>query len=311
MNLMHRTLILICSLLFIAGLGLSGCGGGSSSPPTSMPGPVLASDHVFIVVLENHGYGQVIGSPSMPYLNSLATQHALSTSYFADAHPSIPNYFMLTTGNIETFDDNFTGTISGNNIVRSLTNAGKTWRAYIESLPSTGYTGPSTGPYLKRHNPFAYLSDVTGSSTQAANMVSFSQFSADLAAGPLANFVYILPNSQNDAHDCPAGLLTCTDAQMLAAADNWLIANIDPLIKSPNFGNSILIITWDEALTTDFTNGGGQVATVLAGPHVKPGFRSATTFQHQSLLRLTLDSLRVSNLPGASAGAPSMGEFLQ
>jgi len=247
----------------------------------------------------------------MPYLNSLATQHALATGYFANAHPSIPNYFMLTTGNIETLDDNFAGTISDNNIVRVLTNSGKTWKAYIESLPSVGYTGANAGPYLKRHNPFAYLSDVTGSSTQAANMVLLSQLSTDLSAGTLANFVYILPNAQNDGHDCPAGLTSCTDAQVLTNTDNWLRTNIDPLINSPNFGNSILAITWDESVNTDFTNGGGQVATVLVGPHVKAGFRSATTFQHQSLLRLALDSLKVSNMPGAAAGASSMGEFLQ
>lgn len=312
MDFINRKFALLCLLLLVAGLGFSGCGGSSSPPPpTPVPGPVVASDHIFIVVLENHSYSQVIGSPSMPYLNSLATQYALATSYFADAHPSIPNYFMLTTGNIETLDDNFTGTIPDNNIVRALTNAGKTWKAYVESLPSTGYTGPNTGPYLKRHNPFAYLSDVTGSTTQGANMVLLSQLSVDLAAAPLANFVYILPNAQNDGHDCPAGMTTCTDAQILTAVDNWLVANIDPLIKSPNFGNSLLVITWDESVSTDFTNGGGHVATVLVGPHVRPGFRSATTFQHQSLLRLTLDSLKVSDLPGAASGASSMGGFLQ
>jgi len=263
------------------------------------------------MVLENHSYDQVIGSPSMPYFNSLATQHALATNYFANAHNSIPNYFMLTTGKTETFDDAFSGTISDDNIIRSLTKAGKTWKAYIEGLPSTGYTGPDTGMYLKHHNPFAFFSDITGSSTQAANMVSFSQLPADLAAGPLANFVFILPNAENDGHDCPAPLPICDDSQILTKVDNWLKTNIDPLIKSPNFGNSLLVITWDESLNTDLANGGGHIATVLVGPHVKPGFRSPTLFQHQSLLRLMLDTLRVSDLPGASANATSMGGFLQ
>jgi acid phosphatase len=309
---MHRTSIVVRSLLLLFAAGLAGCGGSMSpSTPPGMTVAVPASDHVFVVMLENHGYGQIIGNPSMPYLNSLATQHALATSYFADAHPSIPNYFMLTTGKIQTLDDNFAGTIPDDNVVRALAGAGKTWKAYIESLPSVGYLGPNSGPYLKRHNPFSYLTDVTGSTAQAANMVLFSQLPADLVAGPLANFVYILPNSQNDGHDCPAGLTTCTDAQVLANTDSWLQTNIDPLIKSPNFGNSVLVITWDEAVNTDFTNGGGQVATVLVGPHVKTGFRSVTMYQHQSLLRLILDSLKVSDLPGAAAGANSMGEFFQ
>jgi phosphatidylinositol-3-phosphatase len=277
-----------------------------------MPPPAAATaDHVFVVMLENHSFGQVIGNPAMPYLNGLATAHSLAADYFADAHPSIPNYFMLTTGNLETFDDNFPGTISDDNIVRALTGAGKSWKAYIESIPSMGYTGPNAGTYLKRHNPFAYFSDVTGSATQAANMVPFSQLSADLAAGSLANFVYLLPNSQDDAHDCAGGGSSCTDDQKLAAADAWLKANIDPVINSPKFGNSVLIITFDESVNTDITNGGGQVMTVLVGPHVKTGFRSSTMYQHQSLLRVVLQLLNVSDMPGASAVASSMGEFFQ
>jgi phosphatidylinositol-3-phosphatase len=288
----------------------AGCG-GVSKVTTTPPPPSASAEHVFLVVLENHSFGQVIGNPAMPYLNGLATAHSLAGDYFANAHPSIPNYFMLTTGNLETFDDNFTGTITDDNIVRALTGAGKTWKAYIESIPSVGYTGPSVGTYLKRHNPFAYFGDVGGSPAQAANMVSFPQLSADLNAGSLPNFVYILPNSQDDAHDCPGGGPSCTDDQELAAADAWLKANIDPVINNPKFGNSVLIITFDESVTTDFTNGGGQVATVLVGPHVKTGFRSSTMYHHQSLLHTMLQLLNVNDMPGASAVAASMGEFFQ
>jgi phosphatidylinositol-3-phosphatase len=303
----------VVAMLSVASLlMLGGCGGGSMqvmTPPP--PPPPVTTDHVFLVVLENHSFSQVMGNPSMPYLNSLASAHSLAASYFADGHPSIPNYFMLTTGMTETFDDSFSQIVADNNLVRALTSANKTWKAYIEGLPSAGYTGPDVGTYLKHHNPFAYLSDVTGSPTQAANMVPFSQFSPDLAAGSLASFVYLLPDSQNDAHDCPGGAATCTDDQKLAAADNWLKASIDPLLRSPQFGNSVLVITFDESISTDVTDGGGQVMTVLVGPHVKSAFRSTTTYQHQSLLRLILELLKVSDMPGASATAPSMGEFFQ
>jgi phosphatidylinositol-3-phosphatase len=305
----------LTSFLLAATLISAGCGGVSTPGSTTPPPAAATADHVFVVMLENHSFAQVIGNPAMPYLNGLATAHSLAAGYFADAHPSIPNYFMLTTGNLETFDDGFTGTITDDNIVRALNGAGKSWKAYIESIPSTGYLGGNSGTYLKRHNPFAYFSDVNASTpaaaAQAANMVPFSQLSTDLAAGPLANFVYILPNSQDDAHDCPGGASSCTDDQKLAAADAWLKANIDPVITSAKFGNSVLVITFDESVDTDITNGGGQVMTVLVGPHVKTGFRSSTMYQHQSLLRLALQLLNVSDMPGASAIAPSMGEFFQ
>ena len=321
---------IICCVLFLSFLLLSiGCGGGavsasSGSPtptatPTPTPGPsptptptaIPAADHVFLILLENHGFAQVIGSPSMPYLNSLASSHALATNYFANTHPSIGNYFMLTTGNIETNDDAFTGTVSSDSIPRAFAGAGKTWKAYMESLPSAGYTGGDVYPYFKHHNPFAYMTDVLGSSAETANLVPFTQLSSDLGAGTLPNFAFIAPNAEDDAHDCPTGVPGCPDSDRLTAADNWLKAHIDPLIKSPALVNSVFIITFDEALDTDSANGGGLVPWIVVGSHVKAGFKSTTLYQHQSTLRLVMDLLRVADHPGNSATAATMQEFFQ
>jgi acid phosphatase len=262
-------------------------------------------------MLENHAFNQVIGSPFMPYLNSLAAQHSLATNYFADAHPSIGNYFMLTTGNIETNNDAFTGTVSSDNIPRAFAAAGKTWKAYIESLPSVGYTGGDVYPYFKHHNPFAYMTDVLGSSAEAANLVPFTELSSDLATGTVPNFAFIAPNAEDDAHDCPTGGSACLDSDKLTTADNWLKAHIDPLIQTPALANSVFIIVFDESLDADVVNGGGHVAMVMAGSHVKTGFKSTTLYQHQSTLRLVMDLLRVTDHPGNSATAPTMGEFFQ
>lgn len=317
-----------CVLSFSLLLILAGCGGGavsassgSSTTPTPSPTPtatpapsptpIPAAAHVFLIVLENHAFSQVIGSPFMPYLNSLAAQHSLATNYFADTHPSIGNYFMLTTGNIETNDDAFTGTVSSDSIPRAFAAAGKTWKAYMESLPSVGYTGGDVYPYFKHHNPFAYMTDVLGSSAETANMVPFTQLSADMTAGTVPNFAFIAPNAEDDAHDCPTGGSACLDSDKLTAADNWLKTHIDPLIQSPALANSVFIITFDESLDVDVVNGGGQVAMVMAGSHVKAGFKSTTLYQHQSTLRLVMDLLGVADHPGNSATAPTMQEFFQ
>jgi len=278
--------------LLITSPGCSGVRGTINPPP--------ASAHVFLVVEENHSYSQVIGNRSMPYLNSLASKYGLATEYYADAHPSIGNYFMLTTGQIETLNDAFTGTITDDNIVRELANANKTWRSYAESLPSTGYLGGDVYPYLKHHNPFTYFSDVVGT-TQANNVVAFSQLPSDLAAGNPPDFSFIIPNALNDAHD-----------GTLAAADQWLSANIGPLIASPSFQNGgLLIIVFDESVLTDLSHTGGHVAALIIGPQVKSGYPSTTFYQHQSTLRLILSTLGVSAFPGASAAAPDMGEFFK
>src|SRR5262249_6497997 len=154
----------------------------------------------------------------------------------------IGNYFMLTTGNIETNDDAFTGTFSSDDISQALTASGKTWKAYMESLPFVGYTGPDVYPYFTHHDAFAYMTDVLKS--QTANIVPSTQLSADMAAGTLPSFAFIAPNAEDDAHDCPNGGNLCTDDAKLSAADTWLRNNIGPLINSPALANSVFIITF-------------------------------------------------------------------
>ena|ERR1035437_2217608 len=115
--------------------------------------PLLAavppSNHVVILVEENHSYSSVINNPAMPYLNSLAKNYSLLTNYYANAHYSISNYMMMTTGQIATTNDNYTGTISVDNIARELLLSGKTWKSYAESLPSA--CAIVSKPYRLRH----------------------------------------------------------------------------------------------------------------------------------------------------------------
>ena len=283
----------------------------ASPTPTPTPAAVPVVDHVFLVVLENHGFAQVVGSTSMPYLNSLAAQQGLATQYYADTHPSIGNYFMLTTGAVETNLTAFSGTITDDNLVRAFLSAGKTWKVYAQSLPAAAYLGPDVYPYFKHHNPFVYFSDVVNSGVLAANIVPFTQLTSDVSAGAVPQFAYLLPDAENDAHDCPTGAATCADTDKLAAADTWLKTNMAPLMANPAFANSVFIVIFDEALDGDVTHGGGQVAAVIAGVHVKAGFSSTTLYQHESMLRLILDLLAVPDHPGLSATAPSMAEFFQ
>ena len=268
--------------------------------------------HVFLLVEENHSYSTVIGASSMPYLNSLASQYGLATNYYANAHPSIGNYFMLTTGQLVTTDDTFTGVVNADNLVRELIASGKTWKSYAESLPSVGYTGGDKYPYLERHNPFSYFSDVRNSSVQRQNLVPFTQFATDLGNSQLPVFSYIVPNAEHDAHDCPDGASNCTDSLKLSTADNWLKNNLGPLLSSPVFQkDGLLVIVFDEAATSDSSDGGGHVAMLVVGSAVKPAFQSSTLYQHQNTLRLLVNSTEAAAAPGSSATAGDMSEFLR
>jgi len=283
------------ALLAIA-LMTSGCGSGSSGGGVKPP----SSSRVFLVVEENHSYSNVIGNSAMPFVNGLASKYGLATQYYADTHPSIGNYLMLTTGKIESNDDGFSGTVSDDNIVRELVKANKTWHSYAENLPSPGYLGGDAYPYLRHHNPFTYFSEVIGTG-QAGNVVPYSQFASDFSSGNLPDFSFIIPNALDDAHD-----------GSLAIADSWLQTNIDPLLKSSAFqSGGVLIILFDESEMTDTAHGGGHVAWIVASANAKPGYQSTNIYQHESTLRLVLSTLGVSSFPGNAASAPDMGEFFK
>ncbi len=270
--------------------------------------------HVFLIVLENQSYSNIIGSVAVPYLNDLANQYGLATNYFANQHASLGDYFILATGESAQLDQSgeFSGVITADNVVRELVTAGKSWKSYAESLPSVGYTGATVYPYVKRHNPFAYFQDVVSTPAQANNIVPFTQFADDLANNHLPNYSFLLPNLLNDMHDCPAGGQNCPVADKLAAGDKWLRANIDPLIKSQVFqDDGLLIITFDEAELGESTKGGGQVATIIISAKGKAAYKSTTFYQHESTLRLTLEALGVNTFPGKGATAPSMAEFFK
>jgi phosphatidylinositol-3-phosphatase len=300
----------ILSLPFVAVAALilhTGCGGGSSVPHGTGKIPVVA--HVFVLVEENHSYNSVIGNSAMPYTNSLAQKYALATQYYANRHNSLPNYFMLTVGDLVTTNDLFTGTVSQNNVVRALTSAGKSWKVYAESLPQPGFTAASNAPYARDHNPFTYFSDVVNSSSQTANIVPFTQLATDLQNGTLPDYAMIVPDLSNDGHDCPGEAGNCTDTQKLSNIDDWVKNNIGPLINGSALQNSVLIYTWDEGDVNDMANQGGHVATILVSPKVRAGFQSKTMYQHQSALKLSMQLLGVTDFPGAAASATDMTEF--
>jgi acid phosphatase len=259
---------------------------------------VPPSSHVFVVVEENHSYSSVIGNSGMPYLNSLASKYALATQYYANTHPSIGNYFMLTAGKIITNNDSFCSTITNDNVVRHLLAAGMTWKAYAESLPNAGYTGCGVYPYAKKHNPLAYFSDVANSS-EKFNLVPFSVFSGDLANNRLPNYSFIVPNLLDDAHD-----------GSLSTADAWLKNHIAPLIASSVFQkDGILIIVFDESFDNDTQHGGGHVVAVVIGPKVKRGFKSTTLYQHQNTLKTLMQALGLTSFPGAASSASGMADM--
>lgn len=80
--------------------------GSAFAQQGAVPNSVPHLDHAFVIMMENHGYSQIIGNPNAPYINSYAKNANLATNYFAVAHPSLTNYLEVVGGsNFGVLDD--------------------------------------------------------------------------------------------------------------------------------------------------------------------------------------------------------------
>src|SRR3954453_12881962 len=92
-------------------LALGAWGSGGKPPPPLPPPPPLLTSHisrVVVIAMENQELSDVIGTPDAQYPNRLARRYGLATSYYAVAHPSLPNYLALTGGSTFGIDTDCT-----------------------------------------------------------------------------------------------------------------------------------------------------------------------------------------------------------
>ncbi len=305
--------------------------GGSTAPTGAASFP--NSDHVFVIMLENQDFSQVFpsgqatdcSSSGMPYLCSLAEANGIATNFYSNAHGSLLAYLYNTSGADWTgspYDCTGSGcasagVITGDNIVRALTNAGKTWRGYFEGMPSRGYMGGNTDDYVEDHNPFRWYSDVADSTVQQENLYPFTQFAADVKAGSFQNFSYIVPDLLDDAEGTGAQ----SASALLSSADSWLKTNIAPLLSTTPFqsgGDGILMITFDEGKVkgksgdsssddscspTQASGCGGHIAFVMIGPNVISGSSASETYHFQDMLHTVIHLFGMSDYMNKADGA--------
>jgi hypothetical protein len=218
--------------------------------------------HVAVLVLENHEYGSVIGSPSSPYLTGLARRSALATGYFGVSHPSLPNYLAMTGGS--TFgvsNDCASCTVEGKSLFDQLSEAGISWKAYFE-------------PASHRVDPFLHY-EGSLSDGDAANVVPFRRLRNDIEHDSLPRFSWLGLSLCHDGHSCSAGV-----------SDRYL-SHLVPSVLRGLGPRGVLFITWDEGASNAGVSarpGGGHVALIAAGGGARAGARSSGPVNHYSLL---------------------------
>ncbi len=257
------------------------------APPLGAALPSPPPSHVVVVVEENHGYGEIIGSSSAPYINSLAKGGALMTQSFAVTHPSEPNYLELFSGSTQgVTDDSCPNTFTAANLGGQLLAAGRTFVGFSEDLPSAGYTGCTSGGYARKHNPWVMFTDLPAASNQPFSAFPQGHFQ------DLPTVSWVIPNLGDDMHD-----------GTIQAADAWLRTNLDAYVQWARSNNSLLVLTFDE----DDNGATNQIATLFNGPMVLPG-RYGERITHDHLLR-TLEDLYGLGHAGKAASVPAISDI--
>ncbi len=275
--------------------------------------------------MENRALTAIYGPA--PYMTSLADNYSLAQHYTAIDHPSLPNYlaqFSGLAGDCSNNGNTTGGCMAGGassttdcspsstctmgadpNLVDRLEDAGLTWSAYAEDLPTSNpCNGTNIYPTFTgvRHFPFFYFTDITSSSARCARTYHASagadpELIAELNTAAPANFIWLTPNLCNDMHDCNT-----------TTGDNYLKNLVPQILATSAFTSkrSALFIVFDEG-TALFPS--DYVYATWAGPVVNNAFKSSNQYTHYSFLRTVESNWGLPPLQTTDGKATTMSEF--
>jgi phosphatidylinositol-3-phosphatase len=301
-----RIALLVVVVIAVIAVGIRVVQERRENPPVGTPVPAGSPfgsaaaggqpvfGHVYLIVMENHGYDAVVKGTQMPYLKSLITKGGVATAYEGVSHPSQPNYIALFSGDLQDVDDDSVHDIDAANLADQLEGKGKSWSVSAENVPGGCFTGATAkggrdgpGTYARKHEPAISFVSISKDAVRCAHIHDLTAF--DPAE---ADFQLIVPNLCNDAHDCP-----------LSTADTWLSKLVPKIIGSDAFKkDGLLVVTFDEAESKQ----PNHVPLVAVGPSVRPGTTSAAPTNHYSLLRTIEDNWGLGCL-ARTCSAPNLG----
>ncbi|MHB2027076.1 MAG: alkaline phosphatase family protein [Elusimicrobiota bacterium] len=252
---------------------------------------------VMIVVFENTDFKRAL---AQPFMRRLAARGALLTDFYAETHPSQPNYIALVSGSPHGVTGDDPVTVRAKNVADLLQARGKTWKAYAEGYPGRCFLGARAGAYARKHMPFLSFADIQDSPARCARVVPAAELSRDIARRSLPDYMLYIPDLNDDGHD--------TSPEY---ADGWMSGRLGPLIKNPEFmKGTLLVLTFDEDSRGRDDRGRdrnhNRICTVLYGDMVRPGSSSNRRYDHYSLLRLAEDAWGLGRLGSGDAGADSI-----
>jgi hypothetical protein len=323
---MRLGLIASGSLAFglVCGLELVGALSGKAAPLSGdLRIPRYA--HIFVIVNENKSYDRVMNGQDAPVIAAMAKQYGIATHFYAETHPSEPNYVAIVGG--ATFgiadDAPFSApghTIDAPNLSTQLRSSGLTWKGYYESLPEPGSLAVSSGLYASKHSGFLNFRSVQQDPRRSDHLVDFVQLEKDLRSGNIPSFAFIVPNLCNDMHGAIGNTpLDCwTTPGLVRRGDNEIKTLAGEIMASAawsSWANAAIVITFDEddgggtegccgTDSRDPTNaGGGHIPTIVITNRGPRRVTDPTPYSHYSLLRTIEDAFGIRNYLGHAGDA--------
>ncbi|MEO7329260.1 MAG: alkaline phosphatase family protein [Minicystis sp.] len=288
-----------------SGAGGMAAGGGGSTPDT----PITK---VFLILMENHNWSQIKGSPSAPYINGLLAEGAHAEQYKnpPGIHPSEPNYLWLEAGTsfgvVNGLPPAINHQSTTQHLVTLLEHAGRSWKSYQEDIPGTNCPLVAMGKYAPKHNPMVFFDDVTNmndplSPPCIAHVRPFREIDQDLLDDHIADYNFLTPNLCNDMHDACA-----PSYNRIKQGDDWLAFQVPKLRASKAYaGGAAIFIVWDEGPGAS----DGPIGMIALGKKAKVGYENQISYTHSATLRTVQTIFGLSPFLGDAENALDLGDF--
>jgi len=287
--------------------------------------------------MENKGYGDILGSPNAPYLNSLINAYGFADNYYGLTHPSLPNYYPVIGGTdygltyeceaVCIFDH-------GAILTTNIDEAGLTWRGYAQSQPP-GQPLVNSGDYSVAQLPFVAFEGIGDNEAYALqHLFGLGQMAIDVSSSETTpDFVWFAANEEFngegpidsiwDVLKFGISQLSATHQYNVPALDQFLSETVPVILNSVVWHDpaekSVLVVTFDEDndnLSLGFGDERNHIVTVvIPSPAAVAGgmrggpFIATTQYDHYSLLRMIEDSLGLPTLTNNDKYAVPMNEF--
>ena len=238
-------------------------------------------NHLYTILADN---AEVIGNPNEP-------GHPLFSSWGCDAVTGTTVELQSTTGVQSYVFPCFNNMTEGD----LLNTAGISWKSYAPGASTAGYAW----------NTYDSIDHIRNSSVWSENVVPYTNFVTDAAAGNLPAVSWLVPDTADSDHG-PAS--TC-------AGENWVVQQINAVMQGPDWPSTAIFLTWDDfggfydpavPAAPDYYGFGPRVPMIIISPYSLAGQVVHTQYEFSSVLKFIETRFGLGNLTLRDLNAADM-----